>query len=587
MCGIVGYIGKKIKASYLIKKLKRLEYRGYDSAGLGFISDGKIKFVKAVGKIESLEKSVPESLEVKNGIAHTRWATNGKVNEKNAHPQLSKNGVWAIVHNGIIENEEALRKTLRAKPESDTDTSVVAELLEEKDVQNIYEFIDVFKTLVGSFAIIAENKNFENTLFVAKRHSPLFISKNIFNDCFVASDPICFSDFSTEYYALEDNEFAEIKNGEIKFFDKNKNELKKKTFEIDEDFKGTEKEGYAHYMLKEIMEQKSAISRQVNFYSKQKLLEKFDKNFLKKFNQIVLVGCGTAYHASQIGAKYFQKILNINARAEMASEFIYSKPVFADQNSLFIFVSQSGETADTITALNLAKSKGATTLAITNVMYSTLAKKANFTLPICANPEIAVASTKAYTTMLTCLYIFTSYFSENKNYFDEVLKISDEVLNFNFSKIDLIAETLKKTKYCIFIGKDLDYITACEASLKLKEVAYINSLNYPSGELKHGFLALVKKNVPIIVFANEKEINQKTFNSASEAKSRGGKLVIFTNEKEIKNKDKFTVKFETKNELLLPIVSIVPAQYLAYKVSILKGIDPDKPRNLAKSVTVE
>lgn len=586
MCGIIGYVGRKVDVNFLISRLKKLEYRGYDSAGIGYEKDNKIETIKAVGKIAVLENKIPKDLKITNAVAHTRWATNGKVTEKNAHPHLSRNGMWSIVHNGIIENDKVIRKTLKFKPESETDTSVVAECLEEKNIEKIDDFIDVFNSLTGSFAVIAQNKKFENLLFLAKRHSPLFVAKNKYGDFLVASDPICFVGFSNEYYAFEDNEFAEINDGTIYFYNKNKKILSKSPQKMDSTFEDSEKEGYSHFMLKEILEQKQAILRQVNYYKLSGVLNAFGRDFLKKFNDITFIGCGTAYHAGLIGVKYFQKILHINARAEMASEFIYSKPVFANKKSLFIFVSQSGETADTITALKLAKLKKATTIVLTNVLYSTLAKKGDYVLPICAGPEIAVASTKAYTTQLTALYMFASYFSENKEYFNEVENLAEKILEFNFLKIEWLAEKLKKHSYCIFIGKDLDYITACEASLKLKEIAYINSLNYPSGELKHGFLALVKKDTPILVFANEKEINQKTINSASEAKSRGGKLIFFTNDS-VKIGDKYLIKFDYENELLLPVLSIVPAQYLAYKVSILKGIDPDKPRNLAKSVTVE
>lgn len=587
MCGIVGYIGKKVKASFLIEKLKKLEYRGYDSSGLGTMVDGEQKIYKAVGKISNLEKIVPTDLQVSKAVTHTRWATNGKVTEKNAHPHLSKNKVWSIVHNGIIENSEQIRKILKFEPESETDTSAVVQLLEEKNVKSVEEFIDVFNSLSGSFSIIAENKNISEKMFLAKRHSPLFIAKNEENDFLIASDPICFTDFANEYYTFDDNEFAEVEMGKIKFYNKSKKIISKTPSKLDEGFENSEKNGYPHFMLKELLEQESALKRQIEFYKKNKLFEKLDKNFLKQFNQIVFVGCGTAYHASQIGAKYFQKILGINARAEMASELIYSYPIFADKKSLFVFVSQSGETADTITALDIVKSMGATTLTITNVTYSTLAKKSDYVFPICAGPEIAVASTKAYTLQVTLLYMFASYFGNNENCFEELSNLSEKMLKFDFSKIDRIAEMMKRHSYCIFIGKDLDYVTACEASLKIKEVSYVNSLNYPSGELKHGFLALVKKNVPVIVFATQKEINKKTFNSASESKSRGGKLVIFTNENDVKNDDNFTIKIDIENELLSPVLSIIPAQYLAYKVSILKGLDPDKPRNLAKSVTVE
>ncbi len=591
MCGIVGFLGKKRKTTFLIDKLNLLEYRGYDSAGYAELSEGKIYYSKKVGRIINLKESINEDSEITCAIAHTRWATHGKVTETNSHPHLSKTEEWAIVHNGIIENYEVLKKNLKFSPKSDTDTAVIAERLEELNINTIEDFIKSFDDVSGSFGLAAICKTKKNTIFLGKRKSPLFISQNKEGDFLIASDPICFKDFGTDYYCFEDNEFAEVNENGLTFYNSNLNIIKKRKARLDSLFKSYGKNGYSTFMMKEIFDESEALKNQVAYYKSQKIFEPLNKEFLESFNKVKLIGCGTAYHASEIGAKYFQKILNIDASAEYASEFIYNEPLLDNNKTLFIFVSQSGETADTLGALKIAKKLNSTCICLTNVMYSSLARLGDIVLPVAAGVEVAVASTKAYTCQLSALYMLASHLGNiknrrNINYFDEIIKLSDKVLKFDKEQLNKLSSFLKDCNECIFIGKDLDFITAKEASLKLKETTYINSSSYPSGELKHGYLALIEEGTRVFAIACEKKLNIKTINSVKEAAARGADVTILTNDEGLKNEEN-VIYFSEENEFLLPILSIAPIQYLSCKTSLLKGINPDQPRNLAKSVTVE
>ena len=588
MCGIACYIGKEKPVKFLIDALKKLEYRGYDSAGIASACDGKIKVSKSSGSIKILEQKLGDNEIITNAISHTRWATHGEPNDINAHPHLSTNEEFAVVHNGIIENYQKLKVEHSLCPKSETDTAVVSELLEKRKVNNIFEFIEIMKLLNGSFAIACILKRKPNTMFLAKEKSPLYVAKNEQCDFMVASDPICFLDFANSYYSVADSEFAEINDEKIKFYNAEKSEIIKTETSLEDLFEDTDKGEYSHFMLKEIMEEKQALLRQVETYQSKQILERFDDWFLSKFNEIKFIACGTAYHAGLMGAKFVQKILNKKASAEIASEFIYLEPNFINSKTLYIFVSQSGETADTLRALELVQNKGATTVAITNVLYSSLAKKAEYLLPICAGVEVAVASTKAYVCMLSAIYLFCEYFNGKtayENSFKNIKILADKILNFDKQKIKKIAEQISTKTEAVFIGKDMDYITALEASLKLKEVSYINANAYPSGELKHGFLALVEKGTPLFVFANQKSLISKTESSTFEAISRGAEAIVFTNRNDLKFET--TVEIDEGNEILSQIQVIAPMQYLAYLVSTNKNINPDQPRNLAKSVTVE
>ena len=591
MCGIVGYLGKKRPANFLIKKLKKLEYRGYDSAGFTEFDNDEFVTIKSVGSINNLDKKVDENVCVSCAISHTRWATHGKPSEKNAHPQISKNSKWAVVHNGIIENYKELMTELKLDLSSETDTAVIAEMLEKENVKTIEKFIDVFNKLDGSFGVVAICKNLPQTLFLAKKKSPLYVAKNQDGEWLVASDPVCFNGFSNEYYSLNDNEYAIINGSRVDFYNSNKHVLQKVVIGLDGILEQDNKGDYPHFMIKEIYEQPKVLKDQVEFYLNTGLLKKYDIEFFKRFEQVMFIGCGTAYHAGLVGARFIEKILNMPARAEMASEFISKKPFLLNKNCLCIFISQSGETADTISAFELVKNRSITSVCVTNVLYSTLAKKCDYVLPVCAGREIAVASTKAYLCMLGSIYMFAMHLNNLKNniqidFYKELKQVTDKLFDFDEQKITSIAERIKNTAECFFIGKDLDYITAVESALKLKEVTYINANAYPSGELKHGYLALVSDKTNLIVIASDESTRLKTINSANEAKARGAYDIIVTTDKRCLDKENAIVIREC-DSIFAPMLAIVPMQLLAYKVSVLKNINPDMPRNLAKSVTVE
>ena len=586
MCGIVGFIGNKTPAHNLIKILKRLEYRGYDSSGLAYLSGKKINAIKAAGEISNLENKVNNKLQVSLALCHTRWATHGAPTEINTHPHLSVNGVWAVVHNGIIENYLDLKCRLKLKDKilSQTDTAVLTQFLEERNVQTINDFINAFKLVQGSFAIAAINKT-SKALFLAKNKSPLYVAEN--NGKFlVASDPVCFSGFSKAYYELKDNEFALISHKKLQFYNFLgekivKNEVKLENVEDEEINK------FPHFMLKEIYETKPALLRVCNIFSSPNMIKILKTIKTNTFERFCFIGCGTAYHASLMGAKIIEKIARIPAEAIVASEFIYSNPIL-NNKTLYIFVSQSGETADTISALTLVKNAGCQTLALTNVLYSTLAKSADIVLPVCAGREISVASTKAYTCQISILYLLANFIAGGIDNFNLAIKnlknAANAILDFDKLTVDRIATMLSNKNEAIFIGKGLDSITAQEASLKLKEVSYINSSSYPSGELKHGFLALITTETPLIAVITQPSLLSKTLNSSNEAASRGANVILVSQCNEVNAN--ITIK-NLSDENLMPVMSIVPLQYLAYLVSIKRGINPDKPRNLAKSVTVE
>jgi len=597
MCGIVGYIGNKVVDNVLIDNLKLLEYRGYDSAGVAVLDNKNIETVKAEGNISCLEKILTHNKNATVGIAHTRWATHGKPITRNAHPHLSNNKEWAVVHNGIIENFGKIKNYLINKGcvfESETDTEVISHLLEKTQSENkMQTVINVCSQLEGSFALAIINKNENNTLFLAKRKSPLYVSVGD-NEIFVASDPICFAGKTTDYYSLNDNEFCEVNLKEIKFYNEKNNEIKKEKVKLNDLQVNFSKQNYEHYMLKEIEEVPSVLSRIIKTYKDGCVFEKINKQDLLNINKIVFVGCGTAYHAGLMGASFIESITETEARCFVASEFRYSNPII-DEKTLAIFVSQSGETADTIMAYELAKQKGAKTLALTNVLYSTLAKKVDYVLPVCAGPEIAVASTKAYTAQIAILNMFAKFLKNvkrgtNINYVNELEVLTEKIKNPDMESYNEIMQELKNEKMAFFIGKGLDYITCEEASLKLKEITYINSQAYPAGELKHGFLALIDEGTFVFVIATQKHLLDKTLNSAHEAAARGAKLILATqfdiDENKLKDVHK-VIKLQSFSEDLMPVASIGAFQMLSYLTSKAKNINPDQPRNLAKSVTVE
>ena len=597
MCGIVGYIGENCVEKNLIRDLKLLEYRGYDSSGVAVLSDNEIKVTKSVGCIKNLEGKITFKDKATLGIAHTRWATHGEATENNAHPHLSNDENWAVVHNGIIENYALLKKDLIEKGfsfKSETDTEVISQMLEYHQANTpIKTLINVCSQLIGSFALVVINKNNPNSIYLAKKKSPLYICA-ISDEVFIASDPICFAGKSQEYYTLNDGEFCEVSIGSIKFFDHECNEIAMTIMKLDNLTIETNLQNFDHYMIKEICETPDVLKRIIKTYAENDVFNKINKSIFDNLNKVILVGCGTAFYAGLLGVNYIENFAKIQARCYAASEFRYGDPL-VDNKTLAIFVSQSGETADTLEALALAKSKGAKTIALTNVLYSSIAQKADFVLPVCAGPEIAVASTKAYTAQISVLNMFAKYLSNvlrntNFNYLEDISTLSNEIRLEDLSGLKDLSNELANESSAILIGRNNDYVTSEEASLKLKEITYINAHSHPAGELKHGFLALVENGTFVFVIATQKHLLDKTLNAANEAASRGAKIVLVTQfVGEINNINNLyrVIKLNDLKEDLMPIVAIIQFQMLSYLTSVAKGIDPDKPRNLAKSVTVE
>ncbi len=595
MCGIAGYIGNKSVSDELIDSLKKLEYRGYDSAGIAEICGGEIIITKAEGKIVNLE-NVIKQVKSSCGIAHTRWATHGVPSVANAHPHKSKNGEWAVVHNGIIENYSALKSELCKGVEfaSQTDTEVIPQLLSLVCCEDkMKALIDVCAKLQGSYALACVNKSEDNTLYLARSKSPLYVAQGN-DEVFVASDPICFAGKAHKYYALEDGEFCKATQKELEFYDCNYKVIKKITLKLSDMQENSGKQNYPHYMLKEINQVPLVLARIVNTYSDNNVLESFTLQYLNNYNKIVIVGCGTAYHAGLMGARFIEKFARVECKACVASEFRYSNPII-DGKTLCIFVSQSGETADTLACCDLAKQMGAQTIALTNVLYSTLAKKVDKVLPVCAGPEIAVASTKAYTAQISILYMLAKrmqnvIFNKDVDFLDEIKELSQKIIMPSAEEIRSFSDLLEGQNKAFFLGRDVDYYTCEEASLKLKEISYINCSAHPAGELKHGFLALIEEDTVVFVVATQKDLLEKTLNGCHEASARGGKIVFVSpfNLSQDQKKHFFKeFKLPEFSEDLQPIVSIGFFQMLAYLTSVARGVNPDQPRNLAKSVTVE
>jgi len=599
MCGIAGYVkgAGKVVDKELLDLLKNLEYRGYDSAGVATLSKN-IDIVKNAGSISNLEKELKNNESDVLGIAHTRWATHGEPSKNNAHPFRSVSGEWAIVHNGIIENYSALKSEILEWKNiifsSKTDSEVVAHLLDKYNQKNkIKTLTNVCKKIVGSFAFVCINKTDKSSLYLAKRKSPLYVAENG-GEIFVASDPICFEGKAKEYFSLEDNEFCKAGKLGIFFYDENGESISKCSTKL-EGFNGAaDKENYQHFMIKEIMEEPIVLERIIKTYQETKPFKFINNKFIEKFKNIVFVACGTAYHSGLVAVEYMREFARLSATCEIASEYRYSNPLL-NKETLVILISQSGETADTLAVNELAKEKGATTIALTNVLYSSLAKSSEYVLPVCAGPEIAVASTKAYIAQVSILYALAKHFAyvkfgESPTYLSEISNLKDKIQELNFNFLDEISKDFSTTNKVFYLGRSLDNLMALEGSLKLKEITYINSQSYPLGELKHGYLALIDDETYGIVVATKKEVLEKSLNGISEAISRGAKIILITPFELDDEQKKCIYKIIKIDDLgcsLTPLLSMPYLQMLAYKTSILKGINPDKPRNLAKSVTVE
>ena len=598
MCGIIGYIGKNNALKVITDGLKQLEYRGYDSAGIAIKNNNEIKIFKSVGKIKELEKKIDYTIQSDIGIGHTRWATHGSVNITNSHPH--KVGSITLVHNGIIENYEQLKQELiknNYQLKSDTDTEIACgyiDYLYQKDkniITTLNKIKDIFKGSYA-FAILVDNDNY---LYATRKDSPLIIAKGE-NENYLASDVPAILKYTNQYYLLDNYEIAILEKDNIKILKDNK-EIKKELLTFNYNIETSLKNGYDHFMLKEINEQDKLVESLINIYlqDKKTLLNKMPD--FKKYNQIHIVACGSAYHAGLVGKYLIEKYANTKVYVEVASEYRYNK-LFFDKKTLVIIISQSGETADSLASLRIAKENKIDTLAIVNVYGSSIAREASKTLYINAGCEIAVATTKAYTLQLLMLsfialamgiqkeLIDDSSFEDIKKYYTKLPQ-----LMHNEIKRDLknIAKNIYKKNNIFFIGRGIDYALSLEGSLKLKEISYIHSEAYPAGELKHGTISLIEKNTPVIAIVTAENIYEKTISNIKEVASRGAYVILIISKHLDKDGDFYNEKIviENTDSLINSLTAIIPLQLLAYNIALLKGCDIDKPRNLAKSVTVE
>lgn len=604
MCGIVGYTGTKKAVPVLINGLLSLEYRGYDSAGLAVLTpQNSIEIIKDKGRVHNLESQV-QSLDFPStiGIAHTRWATHGIPSKQNAHPHVDNSNKFAVVHNGIIENYAELKNKLIQNGYtlySETDTEIIPNLINLYYDGDILKAIEhTLKDLKGSYAIEVLSPLYPDKIFVAKKDSPLVIGTSPDSN-YIASDIPAIIKYTHNFYFMEDKQIAVIDKKSVNFFDINLNPIKIDLKTIDWSSDSSDKNGYEDYMLKEIYEQPTAVRETIGTKLDKDLKINLDLDNIgfSKFNKIYIVACGTAMHAGIATKNIFEQLCKIPTIVDMASEFRYNNPLI-DSKTLFICISQSGETADTIAALKLANSMDCTTIAIVNVQGSSITRYAHHTLYTHAGPEIAVASTKAYTCQLTLLTLLALYmserlFGESKLSIDlkkELLHIPEKIaqsLETN-TFIETLSNEIYKNHDSYFIGRGSDYAVALEGSLKLKEISYIHSEAYAAGELKHGPIALIEQNVPVIGIATNQLTFEKTLNNLEEALTRGGKIILITNTPDYINASFDTiVKIPEVHYLLSPIISVIPLQLLAYHIAKNKKLDVDKPRNLAKSVTVE
>jgi len=609
MCGIVGYIGDKKAAPILMEGLEHLEYRGYDSAGIALQANKKINVTKEVGKLDELKELMDFSNEEgKKGIGHTRWATHGRPSKINSHPHYDCNNEFAIVHNGIIENFQELKNELVEKGhdfQSETDTEVISHLIEEKYTTNLREAVrEAVRDLEGSYALAVLSTKESDKIIGVRKDSPLVIGKSN-GENFIASDMTAFLSYTDQFYILDDGEMAEVSKNNIELFDLDGENVDKEIFEVDWDAEMAEKNGYEHYMLKEINEQPDSIRRVLNNRISPAGINFSEIGFTEKemseFDKLYVVACGTAYHSGLVGEYLIEEMVNIPVEVEVASEFRYKEPIL-DQNTLVVVVSQSGETADTLAALRLAKEKGAKVLAFVNVKGSTISREADEVIYLKAGPEIAVASTKAYVNMVTAFYLLTLYLGEIKGSIarEKQEKMIKDVLRLP----ELARETIKRSKKIVkdkakefkninssfFIGRNIDYTLALEGALKLKEISYIHAEAYPAGELKHGTLALIEEGTPVIAIATRQNVLEKTLSNIEEVRARGGDilgLVLPNSDIDYEETMDQIIEIPEVDEMVSSILTIIPLQLLAYYAAVYRDCDIDQPRNLAKSVTVE
>ena len=581
MCGIAGFVGKNA-ISKTMTGLKSLEYRGYDSSGIAYVSNNKITIKKEAGKIANLDKSLDYAVDANLAIAHTRWATHGIANRTNAHPH--KVGKITLVHNGIIENYEELKSKLNNYEfKSETDTEVVATLLDSlysKYNDMLKSLKEAMNILKGSYALVIINEDIKDTLFAVRKDSPLIVGYES-GEVMFASDIPAILHFTHNYYLLDNYDIVTASKGNLKFFDKDLNEIKKEKFTYDESSDAISKNGYDHFMLKEINEEPEVFKKILNKYIKDyKIVDMFD---ISKYEEIEIVACGSASHAGYLGKHYIEKIAGIKTTVSYASEYRYAKHFF-NKKHLVIVISQSGETADTLAALKIANENELDTLAIVNVYKSSIAREAKYVLYTMAGIEIAVATTKAYMAQSLILLLLALNVKQDKRIIESLFRIPNLLSKYISKDYTQLAKSIYKYDDIFYLGREVDYYLALEGSLKLKEISYIHSEAYPAGELKHGTISLMDKNTLVIAIVIDDSIKDKTISNLKEVMARNTKVFAITND----NGNFSDYKIEIKEEdLLAPFVVMIPMQLIAYEVAKLRNCDIDKPRNLAKSVTVE
>ena len=606
MCGIVGYVGKRSAQDVLLDGLEKLEYRGYDSAGVALAQEGGIRVVKSKGRLDALRQklAVQALAESSCGIGHTRWATHGEPSDVNSHPHSTPR--VSIVHNGIIENYGALKERLAARWytfESETDTEVLVKLIDScyhgEPLQALHEALGMVR---GSYALAVLFKDFPDTIFAVKKESPLIVGWGE-GENFVASDIPALLKYTRDYSVLEEGDLAVVTAQGIRFYNAFGEPVERQRLTADWDQEAAEKGGYPHFMLKEINEQPAAITATVSPRVEDGLpdlrIPELTDERLRSIRTVHLVACGTAMHAGMVGKAAIETLARVPAEVDIASEFRYRDPIL-NKNDLVIIISQSGETSDTLAALKLAKSRGVPVLAIVNVVGSSIARAADYILYTYAGPEIAVASTKAYVVQMCVLYLFALRLAyargkleeaETKRLTAELLR-AGEVIKPRLDdceQIKYLASRFVNTQSCFFIGRGFDYALSLEGSLKLKEISYVHSDAYAAGELKHGTISLITDGVPVIALATQKQVYEKTISNAKETKSRGARVILFTTKDAVvpEGVADYIVRLDEYEDLLMPLQLIVPLQLFAYYMAVLRGCDVDKPRNLAKSVTVE
>ncbi|MCI8507772.1 MAG: glutamine--fructose-6-phosphate transaminase (isomerizing) [Lachnospiraceae bacterium] len=608
MCGIVGYIGKEQAAPILLNGLAKLEYRGYDSAGLAVYGDNDIEIVKAKGRLQALRDLTGDGNSLKGtiGIGHTRWATHGEPSVSNAHPHFNKEKTIAVVHNGIIENYQPLKEKMIAKGYSflsDTDTEVVAHLLDYYYDGNPIRAIEkVMHRVKGSYALGVLFKEFPDNMYAVRKDSPLIVGASKEGN-FIASDVPAILKYTREVYFIENGEICELSREGISFYNEDLEQITKETKTIEWDIEAAEKGGYEHFMLKEIYEQPKAVLDTISPRIKDDRIVidelEMSEEDIRKLKRIYIIGCGSAYHVGVTGKYVIEKLTRIPVEVDLASEFRYRNPIL-EQDSMVIIISQSGETADSLAALRKAQELGVKVLGVVNVVGSTIAREADNVLYTWAGPEISVATTKAYSTQLSALYLLAMLFGDirgtipSEEYVQmlaELKSLPDKIQEIlgDKERIQWFASKYANAQDVFFLGRGVDYATALEGSLKLKEISYIHSEAYAAGELKHGTISLIEDGILTVAVVTQPDLYEKMISNIVEVRTRGGYIFTLTNKGNCVMEDTsdFTVYIPKTHPCFAPSLAVIPLQLFGYYVSVSKGLDVDKPRNLAKSVTVE